>query len=291
MSWEDFLKPPTDEPVELGTELGPLVQLFSTKREPPLVRTHLKELNEMVLGLYPGEVTILAARPSQGKSSLALDIFLDNALSNRVYLFSLEMSKQVVLDRLLCNMANVSLHRLRAGMITQKEENILLATGQTLKKYRGWIDDSSSLSLRTLRTKLTAAVAKGTQLAIIDYVQLMTMPTEGNEAAGASKISSGIRAIAKDLQVPILLLSQLNREVEKRGNWGDGNDLAPRPKASDLYGGALEMHADGIWLIYRPTPTASNVELIVAKNRNGLIGSVPMTWHPEYTSFRDSGGF
>jgi replicative DNA helicase len=289
MSWDSFLTPKVEEPTELGIELAPLVSSFTTDRTPPAIRTHLPALNDLVLGLYPGEVTVVGGRPGQGKSSFALDLFLANACHSLVYFFSLEMSKRVVLDRLLCNLADVSVHTMRQGALNGEAKRKLLSSMGTLAQYQGWIDDASSLSLRTLRNKLTTAVSRGAKLAIIDYFQIMTEPKTANVASDACFLSGGIRGIAKDLGVPILLLSQLNREVERR-TWGENNE-APRPRAADLYGGGIEQAADNVWLVYRPSPQSTRAEILVAKNRNGPIGDIPCEWCPQYTSFRAPGDF
>jgi len=290
MTWDNFFHPPEEAPVELGEELAPLVDSFDTHRELPDIRTHLPELNELVGGLYPGEVTYLAARPGQGKSSFALDLFLANAERFMAYVFSLEMSKQVIMDRLLCNMTDTNLMALRFGQLDERDKNRLKQGTKILRQYRGWIDDSSSLSLRTLRSKLTRAVAKGAKLAIIDYIQMMSdVMKEDSGADAVCRLGHGIRSVAKDLHVPILVVTQLNRSVERR-EWGDNNE-SPRPKVSDIYGGGLEQSADGVWLLHRPKPTSTEAVLIVGKARNGATGDVPCVWYPQHTSFRPVGDF
>ena len=255
------------------------------------------KLDEMTTGLQRGEMIIIAARPSMGKTALALNIAENMAVrGTRVGIFSLEMSKQQLVQRLLCSRSGVQSQRLRRGMLQEAERRALWAACGELMDAPIFIDDTPGLSLLQLRTKARRMAAKHKVDAVfVDYMQLLT--TGGrveSRQVEVSEISRGIKALARELQVPVICLSQLNRGAEQR----EGN----RPRMSDLReSGSIEQDADVVALLHREeyyhkddrdwvaeNPEKVGVaELIISKQRNGPTGTVELTWIADCTRFRD----
>jgi replicative DNA helicase len=252
------------------------------------VRTNYARLDGLTQGLQPQELVILAARPSVGKTSFALNIARNAAVLARVpvAIFSLEMSRQALAQRLICSEAMVNSHVLRSGQASQLDFQRIAAAMDKLTQAELWIDDTPRLSIATLRARARRMKAQsGIGLVIIDYLQLMQGGRQESRVQEVSDISSGLKAVAKELEVPVLALSQLSRASEQR------NDK--RPMLSDLRdSGAIEQDADVVLFLFRegmhkPDIDKARTELIVAKNRNGPTGDIELIFNAEQTTFRE----
>ena len=259
------------------------------------------ELDEMMAGLQKSDLIIIAARPSVGKTSLALDIARQTAVKVKasVGLFSLEMSKEQLVDRMLCAQAGVSLWKMRTGKLSDKEEdNDFMRIGDAMGQLSEapiFIDDSPSCSIMEIRTKARRLqIEKGLDLLIIDYLQLM----EGrgkygdNRVQEISEITRGLKGIARELNIPVIALSQLSRVVEQ--------SKPAIPKLSHLReSGSIEQDADIVMFIYRKAADRNyrmedlndddryRAELHIAKHRNGPTGRVDMYFDEQTTSFKN----
>jgi replicative DNA helicase len=248
------------------------------------------ELDAYTSGFQKSEFVIIAGRPSMGKTSLALNVAQHLAIKEKipVGVFSLEMSAEQLVIRLLCSEARVDSHRLRMGHIKHSEFAELAIVAGYLSEAPLYIDDTAGVSMMELRAKarrLKAEVNVGCVL--IDYLQLITVrePTESRQQQIAV-ISRNLKSLAKELDIPVICLSQLSRAVESRG--GDR-----RPMLSDLReSGAIEQDADTVLMLYRPefyegedSEHAGTAEVIIAKQRNGPTGTVKLAFVKEYTRF------
>ncbi len=259
------------------------------------VPTGFPHLDNMTSGFQRGELVVLAGRPSMGKTALALNFAQHAAIESEtpVAVFSLEMSKESLVQRLLCSEGRVDSSRLRRGNLQDDEYQRLATAAGLLNTAPIWIDDTPAISALELRAKarrLRSEVDLG--LIVVDYLQLMTGPARvENRQQEISSISRSLKAVAKELGVPILALSQLSRAPEQRT--GDH-----RPRLSDLReSGAIEQDADLVLFIFREEVYKSpedleqdpalqgKAELIVGKQRNGPTGSVPLFFHKSYTLF------
>jgi replicative DNA helicase len=248
-----------------------------------------EDLDEQLAGFQHGDLVILAARPSMGKTALALNLAANAALVGKVSVavFSLEMNRGQLADRMLCTQGLVDAGRMRRGTLEQTEWERLIAAQAVLASARIHIDDTPALSLRELgaRARRLASDEGGLGLVVIDYLQLMQADERGvNRTEQVSEISRGLKALAKELQVPVIALSQLNRSVEQRAD--------KRPLLSDLReSGAIEQDADVILFIYRDeyynkeSQDAGMAEVIIAKQRNGPIGTVKLVFRGQYGRF------
>lgn len=252
------------------------------------VQTNYGRLDGLTQGLQPQELIILAARPSVGKTSFALNIARNAAVLARVpvAIFSLEMSRQALAQRLICSEAAVNSHVLRSGQASQQDFQRIAAAMDKLTQAELWIDDTPRLSIATLRARARRMKSQhGIGLVIIDYLQLMHGGRQESRVQEVSDISSGLKAIAKELELPVLALSQLSRASEQR------NDK--RPQLSDLRdSGSIEQDADVVLFLYRegmhkPDVDRNRTELIVAKNRNGPVDDIELVFNPEQTTFRE----
>ena len=252
------------------------------------VRTNYASLDSKTQGLQPGELVILAARPSVGKTSFALNIARNAAVLAKtpVAVFSLEMSKQSLVQRLICSEAMVDAFLLRTGQANQHDFQRIAKAMDVLAQADLWIDDTPALSISSLRARARRMKSQmGIGLIIIDYLQLMQGGRTESRVQEVSDISSGLKSVAKELDVPVLALSQLSRESERRES--------KRPVLSDLRdSGSIEQDADVVLFLYRegmhkPDVDRSVTELIVAKNRNGPVGDINLVFVPEQTSFRE----
>jgi replicative DNA helicase len=263
------------------------------------VSTGLKDLDGLTLGLQKNNMIVLAARPSMGKTSLALNIADSVALPKEgegspTIIFSLEMGHQDLGMRLLCARSRVSMGRLQDGFCSAEEKQLLASSAIELKKAPIVIDDSSNLTIMELRAKARRIASRVQNhlgrpvgLIIVDYLQLLagTNPSVGREQQ-ISEISRGIKALAKELEVPVVVLSQLNRDMEKEKR---------KPRLSDLReSGSIEQDADVVLLLSKPKDsedeyqTIQNVaDLIVAKQRNGPVGELKLTFRKEFTRFEN----
>ncbi len=253
--------------------------------------TGYADVDRITAGLNPGDLIILAARPSMGKTTLAMNLGEHAATRGApVAVFSLEMQAKALGERMLSSAARVSSQRLRSGQLTEDEfPKITDALGK-VSKWPLYIDDSADLNVRDIRARAFQLKRQyGIQLIVIDYLQLISGDNPDNRTLEVTKISRGLKSLAKDLNVPVIALSQLNRELEKR------NDK--RPKLSDLRdSGSIEQDADLILFLYRDeiyhenTPEKGIAELIIGKQRNGPIGTIRLTYLPEFFRFENFSG-
>jgi len=262
------------------------------------LRTYFRDLDDLTCGLQPSELIIIAGRPSMGKTTLALNIASRIALGGwhppdpekavPVAIFSLEMAKPVIARNILCGYAKVDAHRLRRGLLPPEERSALSIKAGDLYEARIYIDDTPGLSLRDLRTRARRLKMKVPDigLVIIDYLQLMESSTRSeNRQQEITAISRGLKALARELDVPIVALSQLSRQTEAR----EGGV----PRMSDLReSGSIEQDADVIVLLYREEvyhagARPGQADLIVAKQRNGPTGMVTVTFLRQFLRFED----
>jgi replicative DNA helicase len=258
------------------------------------VETGLDDLDWVTQGLQPGELTILAARPSMGKSALAVQIAQHVVLEigQAGIIFSLEMTKESVVDRILCSQARIDSHLWRNGMVRAEDIPRVNAAIQALWGQPLYLDDSRNITLAEMRAKCRRVRAqKGSiGIVVVDYLQIMTPPRpSGNRAQELSELAAGIKGLAREFACPVIALSQLSRAVEHRGD--------KKPTMADLReSGGLEAEADVICLLYREAyyrrgeadfdPCAwGKAEINIAKNRNGVTAVVELGFHPTYGRF------
>jgi replicative DNA helicase len=261
----------------------------SRKGEPTGIVTGYYDLDEMTGGLQPGELLILAARPSMGKTSFALNLAERIAAHNQaVAIFSLEMSAQQVISNMLCCRSQVNGTAVRKGRLTEEEYRRLQEEAAALYEAPIFVDDAAGLSVSALRGKARRLHRKSNiQMIIIDYLQLMTSGRrEESRQQEISYISRSLKGLARELKVPVIALSQLNRDVENREDH--------RPRMSDLReSGAIEQDADVIMLLHREEyfkPTEHNAglaQLILAKQRNGPTGEIELRFFRDYMRFEN----
>jgi replicative DNA helicase len=265
-------------------------QLFEQKRLVTGVPTGFVDLDEMTRGLQGGDLIIVAARPSMGKTSLVLNIAQHVAIQpeHTVGFFSLEMSKESLFLRLLTSEAQIDSHRLMSGAIGQKDYGRISHALESLSAMRLFIDDTANIGVMEMRAKARRLQKEHRlSLLVVDYIQLMSGRGRfENRTLELASISRSLKGLAKELRVPIVVLSQLSRAPESRSDH--------RPQLSDLReSGALEQDADVVVLIYREdaynrdpnNPDAGTAELIVAKQRNGPTGTVRLAFLREQTRF------
>ena len=251
--------------------------------------TSFEELDNITSGFQAGDFIVVAARPSMGKTALSLNISLQAALKGKkVAFFSIEMAREQLLIRLFSLLTKIPLSSLKIGKIN-KEWDYLMEGASRLSETKFFIDDSSHVSPFDIRSRARKMKAQhGLDLIVIDYIQLMSMKkqTDSRERE-VSEISRLLKAIAKELGVPVLALSQLNRGVESRNN--------KKPLLSDLReSGSIEQDADLIVMLYRDeyyNPNSSQkgkIDLIINKQRNGPTGMLTLRWQPEYGRFENN---
>ena len=246
------------------------------------------DLDEMTAGFQPSNLIIIAARPSMGKSSLMSDFALSAAARQRqpVVFFSLEMSRNEVVQRFLSSEARVDSQRIRRGSLQEQDWTRLSAALGRLAEAPIYIDDSANITLMEMRAKCRRLKARhGLGLVIVDYLQLMQGPSRSeNRQQEVSELSRSLKILARELDVPVLCASQLNRGVEYRAD--------KRPLLADLReSGAIEQDSDLVMLLYRDevynreTEARGEAELILAKHRNGPTGTVRLAFMNQYTKF------
>lgn len=255
------------------------------------VPTGFGSLDQITSGLQPGDLIILAARPSMGKTSLALNVAVNAAAMDRsVGVFSLEMSAEQLTLRLLSTESGISHQSIRNATISSDEWITLTHVAAKLAQYKLFIDDTAGLSIMDLRARARKLAAEqNCQMLIIDYLQLLhSTRRHENRHQEVSEISRSLKALAKELNLPIIALSQLSRAVDSR--------MDKRPMLSDLReSGAIEQDADVIAFLYRDvvynqeTENPNMAELIIGKQRNGPTGTVFMHFIKELTKFEDAG--
>ena len=264
-------------------------KLFERKVQVTGVPSGWDDLDKLTSGWQPGDLVILAGRPGMGKSSCALNMAENAAIRNNipVAVFSLEMSKEQLALRLLCSQSEVGLHKVRTGYLGNEDWPRLTTGAGLLTGAPILIDDSAALSVLELRAKCRRLRAENKLgLVVVDYLQLMRSSTPAeNRVQEISQISRGLKGLAKELEVPIIALSQLSRAVEQRGGGG-------RPQLSDLRdSGSIEQDADVVLFVYREvvykpdTAEPGKAQIIIAKQRNGPTDDVDMTFLRECTKF------
>jgi replicative DNA helicase len=272
---------------------------FSRKGVLNGLATGFADLDRMTDGLHGSEMIVVAARPSMGKTSLAMNIVENVVLEQNlpVGVFSLEMSAESLVLRMLCSIARVNLRSIREGFMSESDFPKLTSAAGRLAKAKLLIDDSAGLSILQLRARARRMHQQhGVKLFVVDYLQLLhstARRSQENRQQEIADISSGIKALAKELKVPVLVLSQLNRELEK--------DKSRKPRLSDLReSGAIEQDADVVGLLYKPNAGDDEdgaaaeeadglpVNLLIAKQRNGPTGDINLTFLKSYTRFESA---
>ncbi len=265
------------------------------------VSTGFPQFDKMTTGMHPGEMLVIAARPSMGKTSLAMNIAESVALDQKlpVGVFSLEMTAESLVLRMLCSRARVNLRNLREGFLAERDFAPLTSAAGQLAGSKLVIDDTSGLSILQLRARARRMHQQhGIKLFVIDYLQLLNSTArraDQNRQQEIADISSGIKALAKELEVPVIVLAQLNRELEK--------DRSRKPRLSDLReSGSIEQDADLVCLLYDPNrgdeedaaqlredqSEGKPVNLLIAKQRNGPTGDVPLVFLKGFTRFESA---
>jgi replicative DNA helicase len=271
-----------------------LEERHRNKGMPTGVPSGFKDLDRLTGGFQKSDLIILAARPSMGKTALALNIARNAAVKFGVpaAIFSIEMSKEQLVLRLLCAESRVSSDRFRDGFLSRDDWDRLHQAGSRLHEAPIFIDDASENSALTIRAKTRRLKAeKGIGMIVIDYLQLMKVErAKERRDLDLSEISRGLKSLARELEIPVIALSQLNRQIEKRDD--------KRPQLSDLReSGALEQDADLVAFIHREemfkkteerqARHTNRAEIILAKQRNGPTGSVKLTFLKEYSRFEN----
>lgn len=254
------------------------------------ISTGFTEFDKLTAGLQPGELIVIAGRPSMGKTSLAINIAENAAIGSKVptAIFSMEMPSQQLAFRMISSLGRVDQAHLRTGRFPDEDWSRINTAVQLMSDAPIFIDDSAGLSPTEIRARSRRLHREhGLGLIVIDYLQLMQVPgSRENRATEISEISRSLKALAKELELPIIALSQLNRSVEQRPD--------KRPIMSDLReSGAIEQDADLILFIYREevynpdTPRKGIADISIAKQRNGPIGDFPLTFVGRYTKFEN----
>lgn len=253
------------------------------------IATGFTDLDYRTAGMQPSDLILIAARPSMGKTAFALNIaeYVAFRSNQTVAIFSLEMSKEQLVNRLFSLESRVDAQRLRTGGLDDNDWERLIESAAVIGKSNLIIDDTPGISVPELRSKCRKyKLEHNLQMIMIDYLQLMSASGRGSDSRQQeiSEISRSLKALARELQVPVIALSQLSRAVEQRPDH--------RPMLSDLReSGAIEQDADVVMFIYRDdyynkdTELKNIAEIIIAKQRNGPIGTVNLVWLPEYTKF------
>ena len=270
------------------TTLDKITKLYENKAGLTGLPTGFRDLDRMTSGLQPSDLILVAARPSMGKTAFTLNIAQNVGVRQRktVAFFSLEMSQEQLVQRLLCQIAHIDSQKLRTGQLNSDDEWSRL-TDACDKLYESpvYIDDTPGISVAEMRSKARRLKSEhGLDLIIVDYLQLMQGRNSESRQQEISEISRSLKALARELKVPLIALSQLSRSVESRQD--------KRPMLSDLReSGALEQDADIVSFLYREdyydkeTENQHITEVILAKHRNGPVGSVKLYFKNEFTLF------
>jgi replicative DNA helicase len=265
-------------------------QLFETKGNITGISTGFTDLDDMTSGLQPADLIIVAARPSMGKTTFAMNIAETVAMKGEkaVAVFSMEMPGDSLALRMMSSMGRIDQSKVRSGQLEDEDWPRLSSAMSLLSRAKMYIDDSPGLSPADLRARCRRLMRQDELgLIVIDYLQLMQVPgTKENRTNEISEISRSLKMLAKEMNVPVIALSQLNRSLEQRAD--------RRPVMSDLReSGAIEQDADLIMFIYRDevyndnSPDKGIAEIIVGKQRNGPIGKVRLTFLGKYTRFEN----
>mgnify|MGYP001589450881 CR=1 FL=1 len=264
--------------------------LYQRKQHVTGIPTGFEKIDHMTSGLQNSDLIIIAGRPSMGKSALAISMaeYVGIEQKQGVAIFSLEMSKEQLVQRMLCSQARVDAHKVRSGFLAPADWPKLTAAAGRLSESKIFIDDTPAISVLELRAKARRLKAnQGIELIILDYLQLMrsTVQSESRQQE-ISEISRSLKALARELSVPVIALSQLSRAVESRQDH--------KPQLSDLReSGAIEQDADLVVLLMREeyyNPTEENkgvADVMIAKQRNGPVGTVKLAFIKEYMRFEN----
>src|SRR6266487_4191745 len=260
------------------------------------ISTGFLEFDRMTSGLHPSEMIVIAARPSMGKTALAMNIAEHVAINEKlqVGVFSLEMSSQQLVQRLLCSRARVNLQKVRDGFLGERDFPSLTAAASKLAEAKIFIDDSASLTILELRAKARRLKAQqDVRLIIVDYLQLLRSTSrraQDNRQLEISEISAGLKGLAKELKIPIIVVAQLNRHPGQRSG-GNPRLIDPRDPRS------IQQDSGSAAVVVTPeiyeedeearAEKAGEAELIIAKQRNGPVGEIPLTFLKEFTRFED----
>ncbi len=266
--------------------------LYASKGNITGISTGFKDLDHITSGLQPSDLVLVAARPSMGKTAFTLNMASYIGLHNlgTVAFFSLEMSKEQLMQRMLCSEGGIDAQRLRTGQLEDEEWTRLVETANRLNSAPIYIDDTAGITVMEMRSKARRLKAEhGLSVIFIDYLQLMqgrASKNSDNRQQEISEISRSLKALARELHVPVIALSQLSRSVESR--------QVKRPMLSDLReSGSLEQDADIVMFLYREdyydkdTEAKNITEVIIAKHRNGPVDTIKLFFQKEFTKFRD----
>src|SRR5467141_586736 len=281
---------------QVMSTLESIEKLFENKGAITGVSTGFRDLDKLTSGLHSSEMIVIAARPSMGKTALAMNIAEHAAVEVKlpVAIFSLEMSAQQLVQRMLCSRARVNLAKTRDGFLAEADFPKLTHAASKLAEAKIFIDDSAGLTILELRAKARRLKAQqNVQLIIVDYLQLLRSTSrraQDNRQLEISEISAGLKGLAKELKIPLIVVAQLNRQPEQR--------TGGKPRLSDLReSGSIEQDADLVGLLVRPEmyeeddearqEKSGEAELIIAKQRNGPVGEIPLTFLKEFTRFED----
>src|ERR1700730_759823 len=284
---------------QVMSTLESIEKLFENKGAITGVSTGFRDFDKLTSGLHSSEMIVIAARPSMGKTALAMNIAEHAAIQLKlpVAIFSLEMSAQQLVQRMLCSRARVNLAKTRDGFLSEADFPKLTNAASKLAEAKIFIDDSAGLSILELRAKARRLKAQqDVQLIVVDYLQLLRSTSrraQDNRQLEISEISAGLKGLAKELKIPVIVVAQLNRNPEIRTGSVQGV-----PRLSDLReSGSIEQDADVVGLLTREEYYADSpeereelkgkAELIIAKQRNGPIGQVKLTFLKDFTRFED----
>src|SRR6267154_4000756 len=279
---------------QVMSTLESIEKLFENKGAITGVSTGFRDLDKLTSGLHSSEMIVIAARPSMGKTALAMNIAEHAAIEVKlpVAIFSLEMSAQQLVQRMLCSRARVNLAKTRDGFLAETDFPKLTHAASKLAEAKIFIDDSAGRSMLELLAKARRLKAQqNIELIIVDYLQLLRSTSrraQDNRQLEISEISAGLKGLAKELKIPVIVVAQLNRQPEQR--------TGGKPRLSDLReSGSIEQDADLVALLVRPefyeedeetrVEKAGEAELIIAKQRNGPVGEIPLTFLKEFTRF------
>jgi replicative DNA helicase len=268
-------------------------ELFRNKREVTGVSTGFTELDRMTAGLQPGDMVVVAGRPSMGKTTFAMNLCEAVAIKEDkpVLIFSMEMPGESLVMRMLSSLGRINQKHLRTGRLESSDWARITSATTLLTKKKIFIDDTPALSPLEIRARTRRVAREVGELGavMVDYLQLMQVPGSDNRVNEISEISRSLKALAKEMNVPVIALSQLNRQLEQRPN--------KRPQMSDLReSGAIEQDADLIIFLYREEVYSKEkteekdknvAEVIIGKQRNGPIGMVRLAFRGEFTRFDD----
>jgi replicative DNA helicase len=267
-------------------------KLYETKGGITGLPSGFKDLDKLTSGLQPSDLILVAARPSMGKTAFTLNIAQHVAVheNKSVAFFSLEMSKEQLVQRMLCSEGGIDSQRLRVGELEENDWEKLINAADRLSRAPIYIDDTAGITVMELRSKARRLKAEhDLQLIVIDYLQLMqgrSSKNSDNRQQEISEISRSLKALARELNVPVIALSQLSRSVESR--------QVKKPMLSDLReSGSLEQDADIVMFLYRedyydPETEHKNItDVIIAKHRNGPVDTVQLFFHKQFTKFAD----